>query len=180
MNELDDSWYRANREALLKKLTPKERAVFRLVERAKELEEKPLNEGEPKVITGWQGWKTDDLINAAFSGDLTKLPVPRGYNYANFGLRFEYPADVAIIRQYGSPRKYLETHPPRGSFDIRIYDKVDRLLVSANGGSLVGMEKDWAYFFDDEPFPIEVEDSHGFRYKNPACSLLEPLSEAQK
>lgn len=163
------------KESLLKKLSPKQKAVVSLLENIDNME-KSTAESEMRARAKWsKGGTTGDLLRKAFEyQDPYYLPLPSGNNpYEAFGFTIKYQPTEKDNKL--SPQESMQKRrqfPNKGSFDMRIYDTEDSLKLLANGDSLESMKDEWVSLIGDIAYPIIVQDRNGFSYSNLALEAL--------
>ncbi|MBU0570140.1 hypothetical protein KKB40_05195 [Patescibacteria group bacterium] len=161
---------KSQREELLKQLSPKEAAMFRFLEHLVELEETPREYDEPGVKVSWDyGFSTRSKVDGILEGDTYKIPLPHEGKYITFGWIIGYDYfEPEMKKKYPKYKDFADACPSKGSSDIRIFDLGNHLSLQANIGRLEGMEQELKDAFDEEPYPVKVEDREGFEYFNPA------------
>lgn len=136
------------REALLDTFSPKQKVIFTFLEYLEKLESEI---GEKAMISWQHGRKTTDLLTRVYEGNVEALPLPDIHQQITFSW---------LVKE--------ENGSVVGSSDVRIYNQDDCIEITANYGTMRGMEKYCKGAFDNTPIPVLVTDRHGYSYSNPA------------
>lgn len=131
--------------------TPIEEAIYRFY---LFLQKKETAMGSDKFKVKWEyGIKTDEVVEGAGKYK-TNIPDD-GYTAISLWIK---NGDSEI-----------------GNSDIRIYSTYGKniLRIFANMGTMNELSQIWKEAFEDEEFPVEVEDRHGFIYQNPTRVTFE-------
>lgn len=124
--------------------TPIEEAIYRFY---LFLQKKERTIGSDRFKIKWEyGIKTDEVVEGA--GNYKSNIPDDGYTAISLWIKNE---DSEI-----------------GNSDIRIYNTYDKniLRIFANMGTMNELGQIWKEAFENEEFPVIVEDRHGFSYQN--------------
>ncbi len=141
-------------------LVQTEKIVLSFLQNVRKLELSETSEDGRKWDIKWQYGRSQDTIESE------SIPAPYQEEFVSFSwLRIPvYPegASDAEIDELNKRVGYV------GSPDIRMISSDDGLLFSANIGALQGTMEWWQKTVGSIPYPIKVEDRHGFEYTNEA------------
>ncbi len=159
-------------------LAAHEAALFQFIEflaaRVKEVKEMPEGEMQFKITAGIGNSFVESpqaVIDKVLEGNNFALPLGGSgqYGVMKWIEYYEEPEWDSLIAKFGSPAKFTEAFPPRGSGDIRIYfHQRESIKFFANGGSFSGLSDLWERALAKIDYPMFAEDRRGFVYKNPA------------
>jgi len=150
MSEANDGIEQTRIEEAMKRLSPQEAAVFRLLLHLRELEKKPQDPSVPHTMLSFEYGRTAErIIQDVLNGDTYSLPIRQGQGYGVFGWLIAYPQNLEEKKRLRYD-EYKKKYPTKGSNDIRIYNytestprgNVQGLRFFANMGSFIGMEDD--------------------------------------